>query len=449
MTLEEGTFPAGSYLVRMDQPYRNLAVVLLGIQKYPEDAHRTHDDCGWTLGLNIDVETVEIKDKSVFEVAAAPVTEPVVVQGAVTGGKAAGAYIINHGSINELLTARMKLKDFRALAAEAPFEVGSRSFDAGSIVFPVRDAPKTLHEKVAAVAFDLGLQVVSSATVPDVATHELEVPRVAVFHTWSSTQDDGWVRFALDQLDVPYDYINKDHLRAGNLESKYDVILFSNARGESGADIVGGLDPEKWGPLGFVKSAEFKHLGTPDSSEDITGGMGIEGVANLQTFVRAGGLLVALQNPVRVAVDYGLVRGLEYYNPSREFFNPGSLLKGQIINDKHPIAYGYDEEVALLRRHQGGPLLDVPEKLEKYVVARYAEEGEVLLSGIVASQKELNGKAAIVDMPVGKGHVVLFTFNPFWRDTSHGMYAFVLNAIMNYNDLDVGMAASKSERETP
>ncbi len=132
-----------------------------------------------------------------------------------------------------------------------------------------------------------------------------------------------------DQLDVPYDYINKDHLRAGNLESKYDVILFSNARGESGADIVGGLDPEKWGPLGFVKSAEFKHLGTPDSSEDITGGMGIEGVANLQTFVRAGGLLVALQNPVRVAVDYGLVRGLEYYNPSREFFNPGSLLKGR------------------------------------------------------------------------------------------------------------------------
>ncbi len=82
-------------------------------------------------------------------------------------------------------------------------------------------------------------------------------------------------------------------------------------------------------------------------------------------------------------------------------------------------------------------------------MARYAEEGEVLLSGIVASQKELNGKAAIVDMPVGKGHVVLFTFNPFWRDTSHGMYAFVLNAIMNYNDLDVGMAASKSERETP
>ncbi len=447
VTLEEGTFPTGSYLVRMDQPYRNLAVVLLGIQKYPEDAHRTHDDCGWTLGLNLDVETVEIKDKSVFEVAAAPVTEPVVVQGAVTGGKAAGAYIINHGSINELLTARMKLKDFRALAAEAPFEVGSRSFDAGSIIFPVSGSPKTLHETVAAVAFDLGLQVVSAVAVPDVATHELEVPRIAVFHTWSSTQDDGWVRFALDQLDVPYTYINKDHLREGNLESKYDVILFSNARGESGADIVGGLDPEKWGALGFVKSTQFKHLGTPDSSEDITGGMGIEGVANLEKFVRAGGLLVALQNPVRVAVDYGLVRGLKYFNPSREFFNPGSLLKGEIINEKHPIAYGYDEEVALLRRHQGGPLLDVPEKLEKYVVARYAKEGDVLLSGIVASQKELNGKAAIVDMPVGKGHVVLFTFNPFWRDTSHGMYAFVLNAIMNYNDLDVGLAA-KTERET-
>jgi hypothetical protein len=255
------------------------------------------------------------------------------------------------------------------------------------------------------------------------------------------------VRFALDQLDVTYDYINKDHLREGNLNGKYDAIILSNCRGETGADIVNGIDREKYGALSFVKSAEFKHLGTPDSAQDITGGMGVAGVLNLQTFVENGGLLVALQNPIRIAVDYGLVRGIRYYNPSKEFFNPGSILKGEIANDKHPIAYGYDKEVAMIRRH-AGPLLDVPEELEKHVVARYAKEGDVCLSGIVVSQKELNGKAAIVDMPVGRGHIVLFTFNPFWRDTSHGAYAYVLNALMNYNDLDVGLEKPPATDET-
>ena len=71
------------------------------------------------------------------------------------------------------------------------------------------------------------------------------------------------------------------------------------------------------------------------------------------------------------------------------------------------------------------------------MILRYAKEGEVCLSGIVKSEKEIKSKAAIVDVPVGKGHIILFTFNPFWRYTSHGSYMFVFNSILNYNDLDV------------
>ena len=73
------------------------------------------------------------------------------------------------------------------------------------------------------------------------------------------------------------------------------------------------------------------------------------------------------------------------------------------------------------------------------MVAKYASEDEVCLSGIVKSQGEIKGKAAIVDVPVGKGHIVLFTFNPFWRDLSHGCYMFVFNAILNHNYLGVGL----------
>ena len=446
LKVEETEYPAGSYLVRMDQPYRNLACLLLGIQKYPEGAQRPYDDVGWTLGLNMGVETVAVEDEAVFDLPVVAFAEAVKPKGGVDG-KATGAYIINNGTINSLMTARVRLQDFKALASEASFEMDGISFDSGSLIFPVAGAPSSLHEAVSSVASDLGIEVVSAANPPDVPTHEVEVPRVAVFHTWNSTQDDGWVRFAFDELKIPYAYIDKDDLKEGNLADRYDVILLSNARGRKGADIVNGLDPEKWGPLAFVKSDEFKHLGTPDSSKDITGGMGIEGVLHLEEFVKAGGVLLALQNPVRIALDYGLVRGIGYFEPSKAFHNPGSLIKSEIVNEKHPIAYGYDKEVVILRRH-AGPLLDIPEKLEKHVVARYAEEGDICVSGMVANEKELKGKAAIVDMPLGKGHIILFTFNPFWRDTTHNLYAYVFNALMNYNDLHVGAVEEEKAKAT-
>ena len=433
--IKERSFPAGSYVVRMDQPYCEFAQNLLETQKYPEDAPQAYDDTGWTLGLHMGTETVKVDDKAILDVPVIPVLAPVKARGAFIGGKARGAYIIKNNTKNNLLPARLKLKEFKVLAAEASFEIEKGSFDAGSMIIPVSQDSQDIHNVIQSIANDLGLDVVSCKEMPDVKTHELDIPRVAIYHTWHSAQDDGWVRFAFDDLGIPFTMIHKDHLRKGNLKDKYDVILFSNCRGQKGADIVNGLDPAHRGPLAFVKSEEFKHLGTPDFSEDITGGMGIEGVSNLQGFVEEGGLLILLHNPVRVAVDYGLVRGIDIFNTSPKFYNPGSLLRGEVVNTRHPISYGYDKEIPIYRS-QSGPLLEVSKEMEKYVILRYAKDGEVCLSGIVKSDQEIKNKAAIVDIPVGKGHIVLFTFNPIWRDVSHGNYMFVFNAILNYNDLD-------------
>ena len=140
-----------------------------------------------------------------------------------------------------------------------------------------------------------------------------------------------------------------------------------------------------------------------------------------------------MHNPVRLAVDYGQVRGIDVFRTSTQFYNPGSLLRGEVVNKNHPITYGYDKEMTIFRS-QSGPLLRISRDKEKHVVLRYAKEGELCQSGIVKSDKEIKGKAAVVDVPVGKGHIVLFTFNPFWRDLNHGKYMFVYNAILNYND---------------
>ncbi len=440
--VKDGEFPAGSYVVRMDQPYRNLAVNLLEKQKYPPDDPRAYDDTGWTLGLHMDVKCVEVKDKAIFDAPVTSLTGPVEVKGKVEGGKASGAYIINNTTINNMLPARIRLKEYKILAAEVPFALKKKNFAAGTMIIPVSGASENIHQAVQSVAEEFGLEVVSSKNMPDVETHELDVPRIAIYHTWTSAQDDGWVRFAFDDLGIPFSMIHKDHVKRGSLKEKYDVIVFSNCRGSRGADIVNGLDPEHRGPLAFVKTEEFKHLGLPDSCEDITGGMGIEGVSHLQEFVDEGGLLILLHNPVRLPVDFGLVRGVSIFQTSRDFYNPGSLVKGEVVNEKHPVTYGYGKKIPLYRS-QSGPLLSVSREKEDYVILRYAQEGDVCLSGIVKSQDEIKGKAAVLDVPVGKGHILFFTFNPFWRDLSHGNYMFVFNAILNYNDLKVGLEKEK------
>lgn len=432
--LEKQEIPAGSHIVRLDQPYGNLARVLLENQEYPPEAPRAYDDCGWTLGLNMGVTVQAVNDRAVFDAELDPVEGPVRVRSGVRGGPAKAAYLIPHGTVNTLLPARLSLEKHRVLAAEAPFKAAGREFETGSLIIPVAGAAPDLHAAVAAAAETFGLEVFASGKKPDVPSHELSAPRIAVFHTWTSTQDDGWVRFAFDQLKIPFRQINKDHLKKGGLRHDFDVILLSNSGGRSGADLVFEIDPAHRGPLAYTRTDEFPHLGVPDSAPDITGGMGLEGMIELRRFVEEGGVLICLHNMVRVAVDFGLARGIRYMQTTPQFHNPGSLLKGEVIRPEHPIAYGYETYPAILRRHTG-PLLSVPEKLERHVVVRYAEEGPVCLSGIVKNQKEISAKPAVIDLPLGEGRVVLFTFNPFWRDTSRGLYAFVFNTVLNWDYL--------------
>jgi hypothetical protein len=437
INVSDGSFPSGSYVIRLDQPYRDLIVNFLGIQKFPDPPPRSYEDTGWTLGLHMDVKTVEIEDKAIFKAALSPVTQPVKVTAQVAGGQATGAYIIKNATINNLVTARFKLEDTKVLAAEESFSAEGKSFDAGSMIIPVSGASNDVHSIVQSIASDLGLEVVASAAMPNVKTHELYIPRIGFFHTWYDVSDEAWVRIATDRYAVPYTYIDKDDIKEGNLKAKFDVILIPSSRGNNAAAFVNGVDPKR-GPLAYVKSDEFKYLGYPDSSEDITGGMGNKGVSNLRDFVEEGGTLITLLNSARLPVELGMTRDITIYNPSDKFYNPGSLLKAEVVNPASPIAYGYEKDIVLYRRHSG-PLLNIPEAQEDYVVMEYATEGDLCLSGIVQSQDEIKGKAAIVDVPLGKGHIVMFTFNPFWREMSHGSYMFVFNTILNYNDLGKGV----------
>src|SRR5215472_10509183 len=197
------TYPAGSLVVKRNQPYGRLAKILLEKQNFPADAQTTYDDTGWTMGMMSHAKVDEISDKAILDVAVKPVTtyHPA---GAVNGAGAVTA-ILHNGS-NNLVTLRYRLQDLKFEAIEQPAKAGNTDLPAGTML--VASSPR-----VKAEVGKLGLQAVAMAAAPDVKKHDVDLPRVAMFSTWGNTQEVGWVRYAFDHFEINYDLIYKERIR--------------------------------------------------------------------------------------------------------------------------------------------------------------------------------------------------------------------------------------------
>lgn len=429
VTLKEGTFPAGSFVVKRDQPYGRLAKILLEKQNFPDPALRTYDDTGWTMGLMTHTPVVEISDKAVLAAAAENV-ERLSVKGEVKGAGAAALAVLNYGS-NNLIALRYQLKDAKVQANDQAFKAGDVQVPAGSLLVPANAASKTAIE-------ELGLKAVALAGLPTVPLHEVDLPRMAVYSTWGNTQEVGWVRHALDQFGVKYDLIYKERViqaskGQGNLRDAYDLILVPN-QGRSGKGLVFDLEPRRK-PLAYTKSEQFKSHGMYGESEDITGGMGLAGVAEFEKFVQAGGLLVTLGQASFFPAEFGLTRSVDASRTSPQFYAPGPIVEAEILQPTHPIFYGYGNKTISVR-YANGPLLSVPERdREQQVLMRFPGTERNVLSGLARGIIETRNRPAIVDVPNGKGRVLLFATNPCYRWQNHGEFGMLFNSILHFNDI--------------
>ena len=491
-------FPAGSYIVRMDQPYSRIADALLDYQYWsPDDPQKTpYDDTGWTFGELFGVQVTRVVDAKVLDVAMEKVKEiqaPSGVSGEAT------IYAINNNAEPSLATLRYKLHDASIEAAEEPFESGGKKFSRGS--FLIRNATRAqLNDAVS----NLGLQATPVSAMPSVKTHPVRAARIAFVHTWLSTQAEGWWRIALDNLGIPYDYISTQTIsKASDLNAKYDVILFPPVGFFSGPTaIINGL-PSAWGnPLPWKNTPETPNLvGKNDSTDDMRPGLGWEGVANLQNFVAKGGVLLTATDTSRFALSIGLADGVSVGN-AQKMKIVGSVVGTRLVDGASPIAYGYDEKLSAycdngpifsltsVSGARGGrrlgaesrtrptgrgtmddpdftigrPGTEVPEepKAEIWenplltdeqlhnnfrvippanrarVIFRYADSKDLLISGLVEGGDEIAQHPAVVDIPTGNGHVVLFSINPVYRGETRGTYSLVLNTILNFDSLNAG-----------
>lgn len=426
LKLKDGTFPAGSLVIKGDQPYGRLAKTLLQKQNYPDPNLRTYDDSAWTMGLMTHTKIQETSDASVLNAAVTAIDkyEP---RGTIAAAGSSAYAVLDHGSV-AMATLRFRLKDVPIKIAEQSFKSGDRDVPAGSFIVP-GDA----YDKLRPAVERLGLTAIGLAAQPSVPMHEADIPRVAIYSTWGSTQDVGWVRYAFDYFQVPYDLIFKERARQGDLRSGYDVIIIPN-QARNAKSLVFDITPKKI-PLAYTKTDRFKYLGDYGSSPDISGGMGLEGAAEFQKFVEHGGLLLTLGVASYFPPDFGITREIEAGHASAQFYAPGPIVQAEVLRATHPIFYGYTEKTMPVR-WASGPLLTVPEKdREQQILMKFPGGDASVLSGLMKGANEIRNKPAIVDVPVGEGQVLLFATNPCYRWQNLGEFRMLFNAVLNYNDL--------------
>ncbi len=503
--IKDAEYPTGSYVVRMDQPYSRMADMMLDRQYFNVNDPAPYDDVGWTLGPLYNVKTVRIEDVAVLDAAMSLVKGEVAISGGVTrlAKGTAQAYLVNHNADNVLATFRFAHKELKIAAAEKDFESQGRKFRAGSFVLKPGDNPKDLEKVLDEAGKKYGFAVTAAAAVPDVPTHEVGSPRIAVVHTWQNTQNEGWLRIALDESGIPYHYVSIHAIRDdAKLRDKYDVIIF----GPSSPDpmsIVNGVSGDK--PQPWKKTPLTPNIGSEDSTDDMRGGITLDGVLHLRDFVRDGGVFITIGNTSALPIHFGLAQGMAIRDTAK-LWARGGVYQATLGDRTSPLAYGYDDKLGIYfsqspvfamggtagrarapmapaapagrvsgrggandpdvvqgrPRDLGQKTVEEFRKAQEAEAKKKKEEGEeggspspaastavrprivlsfagsaadLLISGGLAGGEELAGSPALADVALGKGHVVLFSFNPAWRSQTHGSYFFIFNALLNWKDL--------------
>jgi len=453
------------YVVLLDQPYSRFANDLLSIQQYPDNAKfPPYDAVAWTLGYLYGVD-VESSDSLPYNTDELELLKDAVSYNGMVKGEGS-SFVLNYQAQTSLISglygAQENYENFKAEIIDSMLVSGNDTIQAGTVLLSGIDK-KQAEDWANSFGFEL-----RAGSADTEYKHEVKLPRVAVYHSWVDTQGEGWVRYTLEQKGIPYTSINKDDLVEGNLRNSYDVIIIPNQRGTLN-HFINGID-DRFGPLAYTKTDEFPSHGTPDSSEDITGGPGHFGLGNLKQFVEEGGVLIPLDNSAAIIADASLSKNVRSFSPGN-LFHPGSVVTVKARNKKSPILNGFPETFYLFKGN--GKLLSTAKYDRDLIVLQYGTEpledekaytGKILglktvknkaeiseaqtevdqnkqkdesyvLSGMVRNEKEIVGNAAILNVSSGKGRIVYFTFNPLNRYLNHHDAPLLWNTLINWDHL--------------
>jgi len=339
------TVQAGDWIVRGDQPYRTIADIYFSKQQFPTTNPRPYDDLGWTFHYMRDMVMEEVGDEALLSAPMSPVSGHVTAAGGISG--TGSTVVVHHSGDNNLATFRFRFAQTPMRAAQEEFTVNGTTFPAGSFIVQGGD-----RAGMDAALTELGLSATAVGSVPaSVPTHDLDVPRIGYIHSWQRTQDEGWVRASLDYYEIPYTYFGENEVHERDLRAEFDVVIYPHG------GRVGSLPDADDFPLPYRATEKYTSFGKPDSTDNVQGQLGEEGLEVLYDFVQRGGTLIAEGGTASIFPEYDLTPGLEIAEAGDGLIARGSLFRGVFADEASPIRYGIQRNQMPVY-YSSGPIFD-------------------------------------------------------------------------------------------
>ena len=419
VTSEGRRFPKGSVVFLAAQPYRPFLLEMMERQRYPEvrqspdakDIYRPYDVTAWTLPLMMGVNCT--RTDGAFE-AKLPVLDGAPWPMGRAHGQAGACWAVPAASsaavpfVNRLLARGVKVE-----WAMQPFTADTLAFPPGTFLVPAEALPEA-H----AAGYEPEVDLFGLAARPAIQLGTLRSPRLGLYKPWVASEDEGWTRLVLEQNGFRYTSLDNAAVKTRKLRARFDVIVLPNLPKDI---IVEGRRKPEDGP------AYQEPLPPP-----YAGGIGKEGVAGLKEFVEQGGTLVCLSASSALPIEeFNLpVRDVTAKLKPAEFSVPGALVNLRVENTL-PLGFGLPEQCVAFCT--GGPVFatSVPGSGSgRVVVARYPSyEDQVVASGWAQGAELMTGRAAVVEVDLGSGHVVLFGPRVQHRAQMVGTYRLLFNAL--------------------
>jgi len=407
---DDAKYQAGDYVILMAQPFRAYAKDMLEPQDYPKitpapgmQPRPPYDAAGWSLGMQMGVDTIFVSKP--FEADLKKLAAVELPAGQVSGQ--GPVFLLGHETNNSLVAVNRLLKegaDISWLADKT--EVGGKEYAAGAIVVK---AGKDLAGKMAEISKSLGIDAVALAEPPAGKSIRIRAPRTALYQPWGGNADEGWTRWLLEQFEFPFTTIHPEDLRRGDASNKFDAIIFPDM---STQQILSGQTGRNVSP-------------------EYIGGIEESGLLAMRDFIEGGGTVITLGRSSSLPMDkFAAPFRDALQGVSREnFICPGSVVRVYVDNT-HPIGFGMKAEADAY--FVNSMALDPSPSfstMQSSIVVRYPNSG-ILRSGWLTGESYLYDKAALAEVRLGKGRMVLVPLRVQNRAQPHGTFKLLFNAIL-------------------
>ena len=439
-------YPAGSYVVKCAQAFRPHILDMFEPQDHPNDfaypggpPKRPYDITGWTLAMQMGVKFDRILDgfDGPFTKIAGLLPPPA---SSVSGPSNPAGYLISHRINNSFVMINRLLK----AGAEVYWlknanQAGGQDLGTGAIWVPASAAARGVLD---AGAKALGVPAMAVAKAPSGDALKLKPIKIGLYDQYGGSMPSGWTRWLFEQYEFPFQVVYPADLDAGNLKSKFDVLVFTDGairrggaggRGGGGGGFGGAVDPES-------VPQEYRPMMGRISDETT--------MPQLKQFVESGGSIVTIGSSTSIAEVFGLPvknylvekgpDGRDRALPGEKFYIPGSLLRTRIDNT-NPLAYGMPETVDVFYDNSPVFRLEPSAALQKTDAVGWFQGSDVLDSGWAWGQQYLEGGTAVAEASVGEGKVVLLGPEVNFRDQPHGTYKLLFNGLYYGSAKQVGL----------